>query len=123
MLGAAAVGAGDVGAVTGTVPPLLLLSPPGQSVSYSFAQSSTDWVCSLSCPPVASLIFLAVCGVALLVLIYASCTFVVLDLSFVAGIFRTLFFTAAVTCCICCVSLLDVAVVVWVVCRCSALLP
>ena len=49
-------------------------------------------------------------------------TFVVLDLSFVAGIFRTLFFTAAVTCCICCVSLLAVAVVVWVVCRCSALL-
>ena len=77
MLGAAAVGAGDVGAVTGTVPPLLLLSPPGQSVSYSFAQSSTDWVCSLSCPPVASLIFLAVCGAALLVLIcilYFCCT-------------------------------------------------
>ena len=41
----------------------------GQSVSYSFAQSSTDWFCSLSCPPVASLIFLAVCGAALLVLI------------------------------------------------------
>ena len=40
----------------------------GQSGSYSFAQSSTDWFCSLSCPPVASLIFLAVCGAALLVL-------------------------------------------------------
>ena len=36
-------------------------------------------------------------------------TFVVLDLSFVAGIFGTLFFTAAVTCCICCVSVFPIS--------------
>ena len=122
MLGAAAVGAGDGRCCYWyrSACSLVVTSAPGQSASYSFAQSSTEWFCSLSCPPVASLISLAVCGAALLV---ASCTFVVLDLSFVAGIFRTLFFTAAVTCCICCVSvlfpnfctcsLLAVAVVVW----------
>ena len=36
---------------------LFVTSAPGQSASYSFAQSSTDWFCSLSCPPVGSLIF------------------------------------------------------------------
>ena len=124
MLGAAAVGAGDGRCYYWyrSASSLVVTSAPGQSVSYYFAQSSTDWLCSLSCPPVASLFFLAVCGAALLVLIcilYFCC----IDLSFVAGIFRTLFFTAAVTCCICCVSvvfpnfctcsLLAVAVVVW----------
>ena len=130
MFGAAAVGAGDARCCYWyrSASSLVVTSAPGQSVSYSFAQSSTDWFCSLSCPPVASLIFLAVCGAALLVLI-CILYFVVLDLSFVAGIFRTLFFTAAVTCCVCCVSvlfpnfctcsLLAVAVVVWVVRRCS----
>ena len=36
-------------------------------------------------------------------------TFVVLDLSFVAGICRTLFYTAAVTCCICYVSVFPIS--------------
>ena len=36
-------------------------------------------------------------------------TFVVLALSFVAGIFRTFFFTAAVTCCIGCVSVFPIS--------------
>ena len=36
-------------------------------------------------------------------------TFVVLDLSFVAGICRTLFYTAAVACCICYVSVFPIS--------------
>ena len=68
---AAAVGAGDGRCCYWyrSASSLVVTSAPGQSASYSFAQSSTDWLCSLSCPPVASLFFLAVCGAALLVLI------------------------------------------------------
>ena len=71
MLGAAVVGAGDGGCCYWyrSASSLVITNAPGQSVSFSFAQSSTDWFCSLSCPPVASSIFLAVCGAALLVLI------------------------------------------------------
>ena len=69
--------------------------------------------CSSSCCSVSTeylfLIFvLVVCSPLLLLSGWfaGARTFVLLDLSFVAGIFRTLFFTAAVTCCICCVSVL-----------------
>ena len=76
---AAAVGAGDGRCCYWyrSASSLVVTSAPGQSASCSFAQSSTYWFCSLSCPPVGSLFFLAVCGAALLVLIcilYFCCT-------------------------------------------------
>ena len=79
MLGAAAVGAGDGRCCYWyrSASSLVVTSAPGQSVSYSFAQSSTDWFCSLSCPPVASLNYLAVCGAAVLVPASRSRIFVV----------------------------------------------
>ena len=79
MLGAAAVGAGDGRCCYWyrSASSLVVTSAPGQSASYSFAQSSTDWFCSLSCPPVASLNYLAVCGAAVLVPASRSRIFVV----------------------------------------------
>ena len=125
MLGAAAVGAGDGRCCYWyrSASSLVVTSAPGQSVSYSFAQSSTDWFCSLSCPPVASLIFFGCLwgGIAspnmhLVLLLYLIFRLlpVFLELCSLLLLLRVVFAVSSVlfpNFCTC--SLLAVAVVVW----------
>ena len=81
----------------------------GNLITLFFTATVTCCICFVS---VLFLIFvLVVCSPLLLLSGWfaGARTFVVLDLSFVAGIFRTLFFTVAVTCCICCVSVFPIS--------------